>query len=244
MYNLSLLGRAVGARLVAVDRALSILLSLLTLRVEDFGDEALKQVKLIDANPSASKNSTSSTSKKTLGSAKGGSSVQFQILNVSGAVQVTSAKQTGAGASVKASNASPLTTNSATKKSQSLKIGNMVIPTFNLGKEQGGTTLSPLLHSTVNSTNPVIKAVLAPSLGPLTLEQLQSLLVKSIPVVIPQTSAQKSTGASSKNAVTTTARSTAKQPNSSVSSKSSSTKTSAAVAVCNNVRPETFATSW
>ena len=105
-----------------------------------------------------------------------------------------------AGVARQAGSIKPSNSATANKPSQSLKIGNMVIPTKNLGKkqpEQGGTTLSPLLHSTVNSTNPAIKAVIAPSLGPLTLEQLQSLLVKNVPIVPLQASAQKSAGMTS-----------------------------------------------
>jgi hypothetical protein len=208
MYNLSLLGQEITANLLAVDRSFSILLSLLTLRVESFGDKALKQVKLIDTKPLADKNvasGSSSTAKKVSTTVKsgGGGGVQFQILTPGGVVQVASAgvaKQ--AAGSVKPSNSTAANKSS----SQSLKIGNMVIPTKNLGKkqsEQGGTTLSPLLHSTVNSMNPMIKAVIAPSLGPLTLEQLQSLLVKNVPIVPPQApSVQKSAGMTS-SAVTT-----------------------------------------
>ena len=224
VYNLSLLGREIAAKLLAVDRAISILLSLLTLRVESFGDKALKQLKLIDTNPSASadKSDVSTSSKQVLASVKGGGGVQFRILSGGALVPMSlagMAKQTGAGASLKASNSSPQTVNSAANKSPALKIGNVVIPTLNFGKKQhelGGTTLSPLLHSTLNSTNPVVKAVLSPSLGPLTLEQLQSLLVKSIPVV-QQASVQKSVGSSS--ASTTTVQGTlVKPPNSTVSS--------------------------
>ena len=205
MYNLSLLGREITANLLAVDRSLSILLSLLTLRVESFGNKALKQIKLIDTKPLADKNavsaSSSSSAKKVSAPVRIGGGVQFQILTSGGLVQVATAgganKQAG---SLKVSNP-------AANKSQSLKIGNMVIPTKNLGKkqpEQGGTTLSPLLHSTVNSTNPVIKAVIAPSLGPLTLEQLQSLLVKNVPVVPQASSVQKSVSMASNSAVSTT----------------------------------------
>ena len=215
MYNLSLLGHEIAVNLLAVDRSLSILLSLLTLRVESFGNKALKQVKLIDTKPLADKSvASSSSTKKVSTTVKGGGGVQFQILTAGGVVQVASAggaKQTG---SVKASNP-------GANKSQSLKIGNMVIPTLNLGKkqqEQGGTTLSPLLHSTVNSTNPVIKAVIAPSLGPLTLEQLQSLLVKSVPVV-PQASVQKSVGTTSSAVTATTTQGAVKQPNATIRSK-------------------------
>ena len=208
MYNLSLLGHEITANLLALDRSLSILLSLLTLRVESFGNKALKQVKLIDTKPLADKNavsaSSSSSAKKVSAPVRIGGGVQFQILTSGGLVQVATAgganKQAG---SLKVSNP-------AANKSQSLKIGNMVIPTKNLGKkqpEQGGTTLSPLLHSTVNSTNPIIKAVIAPSLGPLgplTLEQLQSLLVKNVPVVPQASSVQKSVSMASNSAVSTT----------------------------------------
>ena len=262
IYNLSLLGHEIVANLLVVDRALSILLSLLTLRVESFGDKALKEVKLIDTKPLTDKGGVSSSSKKVMTAAKGTSGVQFQILTAGGVVQVSSAanlaKQAG---SLKASN-------SATNKSQSLKIGNMVIPTLSLGKkqqEQGGTTLSPLLHSTVNSTNPVIKAVISPSLGPLTLEQLQSLLVKSVPVV-PQASVQKSVGTSSTAITTTaTAQGAVKQPNITVSPMkaqpvvvngnlkkpgvlnsqlTSTAKTGTSGAVSNNARAESFAALW
>ena len=214
VYNLTLLGQEIAVNLLAVDRSLSILLSLLTLRVESFGDKALKHVKLIDTKPLMADKSvvSSSSTKKVLTTVKGGGGVQFQILTPGGVVQVASAGGAKLAGNVKASNP-------AANKSQSLKIGNMVIPTLNFGKKQqepGGTTLSPLLHSTVNSTNPVIKAVIAPSLGPLTLEQLQSLLVKSVPVV-PQASIQKSTS----GAVTTSTavRGTVKQPSATVTSK-------------------------
>ena len=207
IYNLSLLGQEITTNLLAVERSLSILLSLLTLRVESFGDKALKQVKLIDTRPSTDKNvaSGSSATKKVSTTVKsgGGGGVQFQILTAGGGVvQVASAGVAKQAGSVKPSNSA-----TANKPSQSLKIGNMVIPTKNLGKkqpEQGGTTLSPLLHSTVNSMNPAIKAVIAPSLGPLTLEQLQSLLVKSVPIVPPQASVQKSAGMTSSTVSTAT----------------------------------------
>ena len=210
IYNLSLLGHEITTNLLTVDSSLSILLSLLTLRVESFGDKALKQVKLIDTRPSTDKNvaSVSSATKKvstTVKSGGGGGGVQFQILTAGGGlVQVASAP---AGVAKQAGSIKPSSSASANKPSQSLKIGNMVIPTKNLGKkqpEQGGTTLSPLLHSTVNSTNPTIKAVIAPSLGPLTLEQLQSLLVKNVPIVSPQASAQKSAGTTSSAVSTAT----------------------------------------
>ena len=264
MYNLSLLGNEIAANLLAVDRALSILLSLLTLRVESFGDKALKQVKLIDTKPLTDKNGISTSTKKVSTTVKGASGVQFQILTAGGIVQVSSApsaaKQAG---SLKASN-------SAANKSQSLKIGNMVIPTLSLGKkqqEQGGTTLSPLLHSTVNSTNPLIKAVISPSLGPLTLEQLQSLLVKSVPVV-PQASIQKSVGTGSSAVTTTTAQGAMKQPSATVtslkvqpakvngnlkrpsvssnqnSSATSTAKTGTSAAVSGNAHAESFAATW
>ena len=210
IYNLSLLGHEITTNLLTVDSSLSILLSLLTLRVESFGDKALKQVKLVDTRPSTDKNvaSGSSATKKVSTTVKsgGGGGVQFQILTAGGGVvQVASAP---AGVAKQAGSIKPSNSAAANKpSSQSLKIGNMVIPTKNLGKkqpEQGGTTLSPLLHSTVNSTNPTIKAVIAPSLGPLTLEQLQSLLVKNVPIVQPQASVQKSAGTTSSAVSTAT----------------------------------------
>ena len=209
IYNLSLLGHEITTNLLTVDSSLSILLSLLTLRVESFGDKALKQVKLVDTRPSMDKNvaSGSSATKKVSTTVKsgGGGGVQFQILTAGGGlVQVASAP---AGVAKQAGSIKPSNSASANKPSQSLKIGNMVIPTKNLGKkqpEQGGTTLSPLLHSTVNSTNPTIKAVIAPSLGPLTLEQLQSLLVKNVPIVPPQASVQKFAGTTSSAVSTAT----------------------------------------
>lgn len=197
LYNLSFLGEQIATEILTVDNSLSILVSLLTLQVESFGDAALARVKLIDKAPSTNKNTgNASKSASILVPGKGsGGGVQIRIMPGGSAVQLSSAgvsKQIGTGLKANSGSQTP----SPGIKAQSLKIGNTIIPTLNLGKKQqehGGVNLSPLLQSSSNLTNPVVKAILSSSIGPLTLEQLQSLVVKSIPS-LPQISAQKSLG--------------------------------------------------
>ena len=192
MYNLTLLSEQLCNGLLAVEKSLSVLLSLLTLRVETFGDTALSKIKLIDTTTKTVTLASSGTPYRTK-SAKGGvGGVQVRVVPSASLTQLNTtsvSKQTsgGGGSLVKSNSTSSL----VTKPQSALKIGNAVIPTLNFGKkqqDQGGTTLSPLLQSSSNTTNPVVKAILSTSVGPLSLEQLQSLLVKSIPS-LPQVSA-------------------------------------------------------
>lgn len=214
LYNLTILGDQIATNILAIERSLSILINLLTLQVESFGETALAQVKLIDnlAPSNDNKSTGSSVSVKQVSvSGKPGGGVQLRI------VPVGVAKQAG-GTNVVKSNSVSQTPCSGTKI-QTLKIGNTIIPTLNLGKksqEQGGTTPSPLLKSSSNPVNPVVKAVLPSSIGPLTLEQLQSLLVKTIPALSQASTTPKSL---SSLPTVTTAHSSIKATNSVIGSK-------------------------
>ena len=195
MYNLTLLSEQLCNGLLAVEKSLSVLLSLLTLRVETFGDTALSKIKLIDTTTKTvtlASSGTPSRTKSAKGGVGGGGGVQVRVVPSASLTQLNTASvskptSVGGGSLVKSNSTSSL----VTKPQSALKIGNAVIPTLNFGKkqqDQGGTTLSPLLQSSSNTTNPVVKAILSTSAGPLSLEQLQSLLVKSIPS-LPQVSA-------------------------------------------------------
>ena len=208
LYNLTILGDQVANNILAVERSLAVLMNLLTLQVESFGEAALAQVKLIDnGSPSSSNKSKGDAGNTTLTSKQvsvAGKAVQVRV--VPGGVSLVGVAKQGGGTSLKSSSVSQ-TPNSGTKP-QMLKIGNTIIPTFNLGKkqqEQGGISPSPLLQSSLNPVNPLVKAVLSSSIGPITLDQLQSLLVKSIPT-LPQTSAAQKSLTSQ-----TTAQSSVKQ---------------------------------
>ena len=238
MYNLTLLSDQTADAILAVNKSLSILISLLTLRVESFGAEALSGLKLIDTaaplgnkvTSSVGSTTTSTTTKQASATssvkASSGGGVHVRVVPGGNVVQLSTttggSKQAvakgGGGSSLGSSRSHK---NNSNAVSHSLKIGNTVIPTLNMGaskklQDQGGTTtLSPLLQS--SSSNPVVKAIFSSSIGPLTLEQLQSLLVKNIPT-LPQTTsvAQKSVGV-----VASASQNSIRQPvNSAMSSKS------------------------
>ena len=190
LYNLTILGDQATDKIIAVDWSMSILLDLLTLRVETFGEKALARVKLIDTAPPTTKSSVGGATSSTKPISTPGRGVQLRVVGRGGTAHPpasNTSKKIGGGGKVNS------VAHGATSvgKTQMLKIGNTVIPTLNLGKkESGGIMLSPLVQSTSNPTpmNPVVKAILSSNVGPLTLDQLQSLLVKNIPA-LPQSSA-------------------------------------------------------
>ena len=211
LYNLTVLGDQISDKIVSIDRSISTLLNLLTLRVESFGEKALACVKLIDTAPPSTKSSVDGASSKLTTSS--GRNVQLKVLHRGTAPHLAasnSSKKIGGGSSVKVNSVTQ--GKSSGVKTQVLKIGNTLVPTLNFGKkpqESGGTTLSPLIQSSSNTA--LVKAMLATSTGPLTLEQLQNLLVKSVPTLPLGSSTAQQSPQSSPLSVATTAQSSVSQ---------------------------------